>query len=184
MDEKMTDKETLKKEIEEIIRDHNHKRASRRKVWIIAGAAALLLVIGLTSLCVGKGDGEDASESYADLAGYYELYDVEVFDQFGFPGDYREAGNCVIDEDGNIEFPYYDGEVNGKGSFGMLEGSLKRYEYAAHDYEITIDNDDAPDIRLYDLFLDTEGNRIVIHEDGTRRSGSAVWSRKIDYMFR
>ncbi len=176
----MTEKERLKQEIAQIIDGHNRLRARRRKTRIIAAGTALVLLLLTGIITVIPDLGESAkARPFEHIAGNYMLCDVDVLDMFGFPEDHNAVNGCTIDENGSIRFPYYDGEPQGKGKFGMIKGVLKRYEFGTHDYEIEVADD-----RVRNLYLDFSDDKIRIHEESSYNGkGHETWLRKIDYYF-
>ena len=176
----MTEKEQLIQEIDQIREEHNRKRTKRRRIWAVGAGTVLLLLIVIGAAAL-SGDGEKGPHvgPYASIAGTYEIFDVDVIDMFDFPDDYYDMGECTISGSGSIEFPYYDGEENGEGEFAMAEGTLKRYEYADHDYEIEV-----PGYTFSFLYLDVTPDGIRIHAENTYHGrGQSAYFREIDYYF-
>lgn len=175
----MTEKEKLIREIDTIKREHIRKQSLQRKVLFIGGGTVLLLLALFLCLTAIGGPDEKKAGPYEDIAGTYRPIDVRTLDMFKVPEHCDGAGDCKISADGSIEFPYYDGEPDGEGEFLMTKGTIRRYQYVYHDYEVEI-----PGYEVHDIYLDTTWNGMVLHEERTYRGiGKSAYFREYEIEF-
>lgn len=180
----MMEEERLKIEIAQMVQKHLSQKGRARVVGAILGVVVLVLVVLLLAGFGHVFKKDNGAGTYAAIAGTYRLVDIEVFDSFRVPHTYRDAGDCVIDAQGNIEFPYYYGQPDEGGGFGMIKGTLQPNDYPLHHYKITVDTPDVGEIYLSSLSLDVEENGVRIQEDVSspdNRGGRLT--RKLDLIF-
>ena len=175
----MTEKEKLIQEIEQIKKEYNRKQSQRKKVRIICGGIVLLLLIAELCLPVTGGLDEKKAGEYESIAGTYRASDMMTLDMFDVPEYCNDAGDCEITANGNIRFPYYDGEPDGEGKFLMTKGTITRYQYAYHDYEVQI-----PGYEVHNIYLDVTRNGITLHEETTYHgAGKSAYFREYEIEF-